>query len=86
MGWTNSDAHNIASVFRFTCAISMLFATIIDKLQIKKGYAGQSSSGLSVPSFVPWPYYSMGEITLFLGLPALPLCMLGFLSFCVLAL
>lgn len=39
-GWTNSDYANIASVFQFTYAISMLFAgRIIDKLGTKKGYA-----------------------------------------------
>ena len=38
--WTNSDYANIASVFQFTYAISMLFAgRIIDKLGAKKGYA-----------------------------------------------
>ena len=38
--WTNSDYANIASVFQFTYAISMLFAgRIIDKLGTKKGYA-----------------------------------------------
>jgi ACS family hexuronate transporter-like MFS transporter len=39
-GWSNSDYANIASVFQFTYAISMLFAgRIIDKLGTKKGYA-----------------------------------------------
>ena len=39
-GWTNTDYANIASVFQFTYAISMLFAgRIIDKLGTKKGYA-----------------------------------------------
>ena len=38
--WTNSDYANIASVFQFTYAISMLFAgRIIDRLGTKKGYA-----------------------------------------------
>jgi MFS transporter, ACS family, hexuronate transporter len=38
-GWTNSQYANIASVFQFTYAISMLFAgRIIDKLGTKKGY------------------------------------------------
>lgn len=37
--WSNSDYANIASVFQFTYAISMLFAgRIIDKLGTKKGY------------------------------------------------
>lgn len=39
-GWSNTDYANIASVFQFTYAISMLFAgRIIDKLGTKKGYA-----------------------------------------------
>ncbi|RZK79402.1 MAG: MFS transporter [Pedobacter sp.] len=39
-GWSNSDYANIASVFQFTYAISMLFAgRIVDKLGTKKGYA-----------------------------------------------
>ncbi|MHA4895978.1 MFS transporter [Pedobacter sp. PWIIR3] len=39
-GWSNSDYANIASVFQFTYAISMLFAgRIVDKLGTNKGYA-----------------------------------------------
>lgn len=39
-GWSNSDYANIASVFQFVYAISMLFAgRFIDKLGTKKGYA-----------------------------------------------
>jgi ACS family hexuronate transporter-like MFS transporter len=38
--WTNSDYANIASVFQFTYALSMLFAgRIIDKLGTKSGYS-----------------------------------------------
>lgn len=38
--WTNSDYANIASVFQFTYAISMLFAgRIVDKLGTKSGYS-----------------------------------------------
>ncbi|RZK74680.1 MAG: MFS transporter [Pedobacter sp.] len=38
-GWSNSDYANIASVFQFTYAISMLFAgRVVDKLGTKKGY------------------------------------------------
>ncbi|MEJ7559708.1 MAG: MFS transporter [Pedobacter sp.] len=38
-GWSNSDYANIASVFQFTYAISMIFAgRIVDKLGTKKGY------------------------------------------------
>ena len=39
-GWSNTDYANIASVFQFLYAISMLFAgRFIDKLGTKKGYA-----------------------------------------------
>jgi len=39
-GWSNSDYANIASVFQFVYAISMLFAgRFVDKLGTKKGYA-----------------------------------------------
>lgn len=39
-GWSNSDYANIASVFQFTYAISMLFAgRIVDRLGTKRGYA-----------------------------------------------
>lgn len=38
--WTNSDYANIASMFQFVYAISMLFAgRIIDKMGTKRGYA-----------------------------------------------
>src|SRR5688500_12932586 len=38
-GWSNTDYANIASVFQFTYAISMLFAgRIVDKLGTRKGY------------------------------------------------
>src|SRR5436190_291469 len=39
-GWTNTDYANIAALFQFGYAVSMLFAgRIIDKLGTKKGYA-----------------------------------------------
>lgn len=51
-GWTNSDYANIASVFQFTYAISMLFAgRIIDKLGTKKDLLGQLLFGLLVLLF-----------------------------------
>src|SRR5438045_4654224 len=38
--WSNSDYANIAAVFQFVYAISMLFAgSIVDKLGTKRGYA-----------------------------------------------
>lgn len=39
-GWSNTDYANIASVFQFTYALSMLFAgRIVDKLGTKSGYS-----------------------------------------------
>jgi len=39
-GWSNSDYANIASIFQFAYALSLLFAgRFIDKLGTKKGYA-----------------------------------------------
>ena len=57
-GWTNSDYANIASVFQFSYAISMLFAgRIIDKLGTKWGFAwaiiiwslGAAIHGFAIP-------------------------------------
>ena len=82
-GWTNSDYANIASVFQFTYAISMLFAgRIIDKLGTKKGYAwaiviwsiGAIIHALAIP---------MGEgiaaILGFAGIAAMHVSILGFM-------
>ena len=82
-GWSNSDYANIAAVFQFTYAISMLFAgRIIDKLGTKKGYAwaiiiwsvGAVIHALAIP---------MGEgiaaILGWVGIAAVPVSILGFM-------
>jgi MFS transporter, ACS family, hexuronate transporter len=82
-GWSNTDYANIASVFQFTYAISMLFAgRIVDWLGTKSGYAwaiaiwsvGAIIHALSVP---------MGEIVLpllgFLGLTTISASVIGFM-------
>lgn len=82
-GWTNSQYANIASVFQFTYAISMLFAgRFIDKLGTKKGFAwaiiiwsvGAIVHALAIP---------IGEsmVTLFgwIGIAALPVSVIGFM-------
>lgn len=82
-GWTNSDYANIASVFQFTYAISMLFAgRIVDKLGTKKGYAwaiiiwsiGAIIHALAIP---------MGEgiatVLGFAGIAAIHVSILGFM-------
>src|SRR6187399_1586092 len=82
-GWTNTDYANIASVFQFTYAISMLFAgRIIDKLGTKKGYAfaiiiwsvGAIIHALAIP---------MGEGIMsalgWAGIAAVPVSVIGFM-------
>jgi ACS family hexuronate transporter-like MFS transporter len=82
-GWTNSDYANIASVFHFSYAISMLFAgRIIDKLGTKWGFAwaiiiwsvGAAIHGLAIP---------MGESVVavlgWVGIAAVPVSIAGFM-------
>lgn len=82
-GWTNSDYADIAAVFQFTYAISMLFAgRIIDKLGTKKGYAwaiviwsiGAIIHALAIP---------LGEgiatVLGFVGIGAISVSMAGFM-------
>ena len=82
-GWSNSDYANIASVFQFTYAISMLFAgRIIDKLGTKKGYTwaiiiwsiGAIIHALAIP---------IGEgiatVLGWIGIVALPVSVMGFM-------
>nr|WP_121272699.1 MFS transporter [Pedobacter schmidteae] len=82
-GWSNSDYADIAAVFQFTYAISMLFAgRIIDKLGTKKGYAwaiviwsiGAIIHALAIP---------LGEgiatILGFVGIGAISVSMAGFM-------
>ena len=82
-GWSNSDYANIASVFQFTYAISMLFAgRIIDKLGTKRGFAwaiiiwsiGAVLHALAIP---------LGEgiatILGWIGIAAVPVSIAGFM-------
>ncbi|MEO6521719.1 MAG: MFS transporter [Mucilaginibacter sp.] len=81
--WTNSDYADIAAMFQFIYAISMLFAgRIIDKLGTKKGYAwaiilwsvGAIIHALAIP---------IGEKLSFLlgwiGIATVPVSILGFM-------
>jgi ACS family hexuronate transporter-like MFS transporter len=81
--WTNSDYADIAAMFQFVYAISMLFAgRIIDKLGTKKGYAwaiilwsvGAIIHSLAIP---------IGEKLSFLlgwiGIATVPVSILGFM-------
>ena len=82
-GWSNSQYADIASVFQFTYAISMLFAgRFIDKLGIRKGFAiaiiiwsvGAIIHALAIP---------IGEsmVTVFgwIGIAVLPVSVMGFM-------
>lgn len=82
-GWSNSDYANIASVFQFTYAISMLFAgRIIDKLGTKKGYT-LAIIIWSIGAIIHAMAIPIGEcITAALGwfgIVALPVSVLGFM-------
>ncbi len=82
-GWSNSQYADIAAVFQFTYAISMLFAgRIIDKLGTKKGYTwaiiiwsiGAVIHALAIP---------IGEgiaaVLGWIGIAALPISVMGFM-------
>ena len=82
-GWTNSQYADIASVFQFTYAISMLFAgRIIDKLGTKKGFSlaiiiwsiGAVIHALAIP-------IGEGIATAlgWVGIVALPVSVMGFM-------
>jgi ACS family hexuronate transporter-like MFS transporter len=82
-GWTNSDYANIASVFQFTYAISMLFAgRIIDKLGTKKGFAWAIiiwSVGAIIHGFAVPIGSGMIAILGWAGIAAVPISILGFM-------
>ena len=82
-GWSNSDYANIASVFQFVYAISMLFAgRFVDKLGTKKGYAW---------AIIIWSLAAMmhayaipigqvfNTVLGFIGLAILPVSVIGFM-------
>ncbi len=82
-GWSNTDYANIASVFQFTYAISMLFAgRIIDKLGTKKGYAwaiiiwsvGAVIHALAIPMG-----QGIATVLGWIGIAAVPVSILGFM-------
>jgi ACS family hexuronate transporter-like MFS transporter len=82
-GWTNTQYANIASVFQFTYAISMLFAgRFIDRLGTKKGYTwaiiiwsfGAVIHALAIP-------IGQGVVTFlgFLGITSISVSVTGFM-------
>jgi len=82
-GWTNTQYANIASVFQFTYAISMLFAgRIIDKLGTKKGYTWAIviwSLGAIIHAFAIPIGNGMFHFLSWFGLVTFPVSVLGFM-------
>lgn len=82
-GWSNSDYANIASVFQFSYAISMLFAgRIIDKLGTKKGYTWAIiiwSIGAIIHAFSIPIGESISSILGWIGIAVLPVSVMGFM-------
>lgn len=81
--WTNSDYADIAAVFQFTYAISMLFAgRIIDKLGTKKGYTWAIiiwSIGAIIHAAAIPIGESIATVLGWAGIIALPASILGFM-------
>ena len=81
--WTNSDYANIASVFQFTYAISMLFAgRIIDKLGTKWGFAWALiiwSVGAAIHGFAIPIGESVTACLGWVGIAAVPVSIAGFM-------
>lgn len=82
-GWSNSDYANIASVFQFTYAISMLFAgRIIDKLGTKSGYAWAIiiwSIGAVIHAFAIPIGQSIATVLGFVGITSISISIAGFM-------
>jgi ACS family hexuronate transporter-like MFS transporter len=82
-GWSNSDYANIASVFQFVYAISMLFAgRFVDKLGTKKGYAWAiiiwSLAAMMHAYAIPIGQLFITELG-FIGITILPISVIGFM-------
>ena len=81
--WSNSDYANIASLFQFVYAISMLFAgSIVDKLGTKWGYAWAIiiwSFGAIVHAFAIPVGTSIANILGWIGIAAVPVSIVGFM-------
>ncbi|MEY3186980.1 MAG: hypothetical protein RL675_804 [Bacteroidota bacterium] len=82
-GWSNTDYANIASVFQFAYAISMLFAgRFVDKLGTKKGYAWAiiiwSLAAMMHAYAIPIGQLFSTALG-FIGITILPISVLGFM-------
>ena len=82
-GWSNTDYANIAAVFQFTYAISMLFAgRIIDKLGTKWGYAWALiiwSLAAVLHAYAEPLGRAVSPVFTTLGFAAIPVSVLGFM-------
>ncbi|WP_285008546.1 MFS transporter [Pedobacter faecalis] len=82
-GWSNSDYANIASVFQFTYAISMLFAgRIIDRLGTKSGFAWAIviwSIGAIIHAFAVPIGQSIATVLGFVGIASVSVSVAGFM-------
>lgn len=81
--WTNSDYANIASVFQFVYAISMLFAgRIVDKLGTKWGFAWAIiiwSVGAIIHAYAVPLGTVFAAVLGWVGITAVPVSILGFM-------
>jgi ACS family hexuronate transporter-like MFS transporter len=82
-GWSNSDYANIASVFQFVYAISMLFAgRVVDKIGTKTAYVVAIciwSTGAVMHAFAEPMGEGIAGISSALGLAVIPVSIAGFM-------
>ena len=82
-GWSNTDYANIASVFQFVYAISMLFAgRFVDKIGTKKAYVIAIciwSTGAIMHAFAEPMGEGIAGISSALGLAVIPVSIAGFM-------
>ena len=82
-GWSNTDYANIASVFQFVYAISMLFAgRVVDKIGTKTAYIVAIciwSTGAIMHAFAVPMGEGIGALSSALGLAVIPVSIAGFM-------
>ncbi|WP_367375366.1 MFS transporter [Pseudomonas lini] len=82
-GWSNSDYANIASVFQFVYAISMLFAgRVVDKIGTKTAYViaiGIWSTGAIMHAFAVPMGEGIGAVFSAFGIVMIPVSIAGFM-------
>ena len=82
-GWSNTDYANIASVFQFVYAISMIFAgRLVDRIGTKTAFVvaiSVWSTGAVMHAFAVPLGQGIGAITTALGFAAIPVSIAGFM-------